>query len=98
MHTQLDDPSDHGNPLEELTGTDEEKDAAYLKQLKSWDAATADTKRALILKVSHIGGHKFSGNVIVCLPYSLSFLPVSLLLFISMFPQQIYLKLDHPKY
>lgn len=66
MHTQLDDPRDHGKPLEELVGTDEEKDAEYVRQLKSYDARSADTPRALILMVSHIGGHKFAGNVIVC--------------------------------
>lgn len=36
-------------------------DADRLAQLKS----AAESKTALILKTSHIGGHKFSGNVIV---------------------------------
>lgn len=65
MHTQLDDPSDHGAPLEELAGTADEKDGEYAQRLHAFDPTTADPRRALILKISHIGGHKFAGNVIV---------------------------------
>ena len=66
VHTQLEDPSSYGlTPLEDLAGTPEEKDAEILRQLKAHDAATCETKRALILKTSHIGGHKFAGNCIV---------------------------------
>ena len=66
VHTQLDDPSSHSTPpLEELTGTPEEKDVEILRQLKARDAATCEVRRALILKTSHIGGHKFAGNCIV---------------------------------
>ena len=62
VHTQLDDPSSHSTPpLEELTGTPEEKDVEILRQLKEY----AGEKRALILRCSHMGGHKFAGNVIV---------------------------------
>lgn len=65
VHTQLEDPSDYGTPLEELAGTDDERDGEYAKRLHDYDPTTADPRRALILKVSHIGGHKFAGNVIV---------------------------------
>lgn len=67
MHTQLEDTSTYGPPLEDLEGTAEEKDAEYLRLLKSYDShsPTCDTKRALILMCSHIGGHKFAGNCIV---------------------------------
>ena len=75
MHTQLDDPSEHGTPLEELAGTDEERDAEYMRRLQTFDPTSADPRRALILKVSHIGGHKFAGNVIVR--------PVSISIFVS---------------
>ena len=69
VHTQLDDPSDHGPALETLAGTDAEREAAVVEQLKAYDPAAPDAhghpRRALILKCSHIGGHKFAGNVIV---------------------------------
>ena len=54
VHTQLSDPSElasHPN------GSDE------LAQLKS----ASESRRVLILKTSHFGGHKFAGNVVVCL-------------------------------
>lgn len=56
VHTQL---SEHD--LEHKPSDNDDAEAAYLAQLKD----AAESKRALILKVSHIGGHKFSGNVIV---------------------------------
>lgn len=56
-------------PLEGLPGTPEEKSAATLEQLRELPGQ----KRALVLMNSHIGGHKFVGNVIV------SFLPSFLL-------------------
>jgi hypothetical protein len=60
VHTQL---SEHDlsppPPLEAATGADPE--AGYVTRLKQ----AAESKRALVLKVSHIGGHKFAGNVIV---------------------------------
>ena len=70
MHTQLDDLAEHGAPLEELAGTDAEREAAVLEQLKarSWAHAAADDRRALILNISHVGGHKFAGNVIIYTP------------------------------
>lgn len=62
MHTQLED-LEHavGPPLEAFGGTKEEQDAEILSQLK----ALPDHRKALILRNSHIGGHKFSGNAIV---------------------------------
>lgn len=65
MHTQLEDPSGFGPPLEDFSGTPEERDAELLRRLKTHDAQTCDFKRALILKSSHVGGHKFAGNCIV---------------------------------
>ena len=51
-----------GLPLEELQGTPEETEQHIAKELQS----SAKEKRALILKTSHIGGHKYAGNCIVC--------------------------------
>ncbi|KAI0677141.1 Sucrase/ferredoxin-like-domain-containing protein [Trametes maxima] len=68
VHTQLDDPSSHGPALEDLKGSPDEKRAAILAQLKGVDAEHADHKRALILYCSHIGGHKYAGNVIINTP------------------------------
>ncbi|KAG6829318.1 hypothetical protein H0H92_004921 [Tricholoma furcatifolium] len=50
-----------GSPLEDLQGTLEEKQETIANELKS----SAAEKRALILKTSHIGGHKFAGNCVV---------------------------------
>ena len=66
VHTQVEDPR-HLSPtptaIEDLPGSPEEKEAAYLEQLKLY--AEGEHKRALILKCSHIGGHRYAGNVIV---------------------------------
>lgn len=60
--TQLEHPSlSMGAPLEDLNVTPEEREENIASQLKE----SADVKRALILKVSHIGGHKYAGNCIV---------------------------------
>lgn len=61
VHTQVEDPSLSGPPLEDLTGTEEEKRAKIEKRLKD----AAEHKRVLIIRNSHMGGHKFAGNVIV---------------------------------
>ena len=67
VHTQLDDPAAHGTaPLEHLAGAADERDATYGALLRE----AADGQRALIVKVSHIGGHKFAGNCIVRPPPS----------------------------
>ncbi|KAJ3488712.1 hypothetical protein NLI96_g2672 [Meripilus lineatus] len=69
VHRQLEDPSHHGQPLEEFKGTDDEREAEVIRQLKQLDPSTVDTKRALILRNSHIGGHKFAGNCIIYTPH-----------------------------
>ncbi|KZT19284.1 hypothetical protein NEOLEDRAFT_1078151 [Neolentinus lepideus HHB14362 ss-1] len=69
-HTQLEDPSLNGSPLEDLQGSEEDKEAQVAQQFK--DLAEAHTKRALILKNSHIGGHKFAGNCIIYNPQGAS--------------------------
>lgn len=65
VHTQVDDSTMHEPSLEDLPGTADEKHAALRRQLQDVDAANAEHKRALILYCSHIGGHKYAGNVIV---------------------------------
>ncbi|KAH8118377.1 Sucrase/ferredoxin-like-domain-containing protein [Phellopilus nigrolimitatus] len=45
--------------------------AAALEQLQALGAG-AGAKKALVLKNSHIGGHKFAGNVIIYFPQGLS--------------------------
>ncbi|KAG8829542.1 hypothetical protein FRC17_006426 [Serendipita sp. 399] len=55
--------------LEELTGSDQEKEDALVNRLR--DATTGDQhgqKLALLVKISHIGGHKYAGNVILYTP------------------------------
>ncbi|KAG6820450.1 hypothetical protein H0H93_000446 [Arthromyces matolae] len=53
-----------GHPLEDLEGTAEERRETIAKELKN----SVSEKRALILKTSHIGGHKFAGNCIIYTP------------------------------
>ena len=63
--TQLEHPSlSMGIPLEDLDVTLEKREENISSQLKE----IADVKRALILKVSHTGGHKYAGNCIVSCP------------------------------
>ncbi|KAI5894141.1 uncharacterized protein SCHCODRAFT_02623840 [Schizophyllum commune H4-8] len=61
--TRLEDPTVEmgSDPLEAFKGTVEEKEAHIRSQLKGLQ----NEKRALILKNSHMGGHKFAGNCIV---------------------------------
>lgn len=60
--TQMEYPSlTMGLPLEDLNVTPEERAETIAEQLKQ----SAESKRALIVKVSHIGGHKYAGNCIV---------------------------------
>ncbi|KAI9001116.1 Sucrase/ferredoxin-like-domain-containing protein [Trametes punicea] len=68
VHTQLDLPSLHGPPLENLPGSEDEKHAAVLERLKAVHAAHAEHKRALVLFCSHVGGHKYAGNMIINTP------------------------------
>lgn len=60
--TQLEHPSyTYGSPLEDLATTAEEREQIIQSQLRD----SAESKRALIIKVSHVGGHKYAGNCIV---------------------------------
>ncbi|KAF8505675.1 Sucraseferredoxin-like protein [Russula emetica] len=63
VHTQLEDPT--GPPLEDYPDEDWKK-AELSRRLQELDESP--TKRALILKTSHIGGHKYAGNVIIYMP------------------------------
>lgn len=65
VHTQVEDPM--GPPLEEIEGTDEEREKVFLQRLQAI-ADSDEPKKALILKNSHIGGHKYSGNVVIYTP------------------------------
>lgn len=63
--TQLECPSyTYGSPLEDLAITEGERDKIIQSQLKD----SAESKRALIVKVSHVGGHKYAGNCIIYTP------------------------------
>ncbi|KAF9449893.1 hypothetical protein P691DRAFT_666473 [Macrolepiota fuliginosa MF-IS2] len=63
--TQLECPSyTFGSPLEDLALTAEQRKEIIQTQLKE----SAESKRALIVKVSHIGGHKYAGNCIIYTP------------------------------
>lgn len=60
--TQLEHPElTMGLPLEDLDATPEMRDDIMKQQMKE----SAESKRALIVKVSHVGGHKYAGNCIV---------------------------------
>lgn len=61
VHDQVEHPSHHSTSLEEFKGSEEEKLEDYSNQLKE----AAESKRALIIRNSHMGGHKFAGNCIV---------------------------------
>ena len=63
VHTQMAEPE--GPALEEFNYEEEDKEAEMLRRLQEVDEHLP--KRALILKTSHIGGHKYAGNVIVSL-------------------------------
>jgi len=64
VHTQVEDPSLSGPPLEDFTGSDERLRAEVERRLKD----VAEQKRVLIIRNSHMGGHKFAGNVIINSP------------------------------
>lgn len=63
VHTQLDNPT--GPPLEEYADGDE-KESELNRRLQELDHEPV--KRALIIKTSHIGGHRYAGNVIIYMP------------------------------
>lgn len=60
VHTQLEEPT--GPPLEDYPD-EHGKEAELSRRLQELDESLP--KRALILKTSHIGGHRYAGNVIV---------------------------------
>ncbi|PPQ95474.1 hypothetical protein CVT26_008502 [Gymnopilus dilepis] len=63
--TQLEHPQlTFGLPLEDLNVTPEERHENIQEQLKQ----SSESKRALIVKVSHVGGHKYAGNCIIYTP------------------------------
>jgi len=62
VHTQLEYPE--GPPIEDIKGPDEDREKEFLRRLQTI-ADSNGPKKALILKTSHIGGHKYSGNVVV---------------------------------
>jgi hypothetical protein len=53
-----------GPALEDVTTTPSEAEEYIAKQLKS----SSTEKRVLILRTSHVGGHKYAGNCIVSAP------------------------------
>ncbi|KZO97963.1 hypothetical protein CALVIDRAFT_596977 [Calocera viscosa TUFC12733] len=58
---------DWGDSLESITGlTREEREMIVEKRLA--DPTRQENKRVLILRSSHVGGHKYAGNVILCFP------------------------------
>jgi len=63
VHTQLEDPT--GPPLEDYPDGDD-KEAELNRRLQELDESLP--KRALVLMTSHIGGHKYAGNVIIYMP------------------------------
>ena len=50
-----------GPPLEDQLVSEDLREQNMAAQLKE----STDSKRALIVKVSHVGGHKYAGNCIV---------------------------------
>ncbi|KZS97776.1 Sucraseferredoxin-like protein [Sistotremastrum niveocremeum HHB9708] len=66
VHSQIDDHDGHGEPLNTTEGSQEQKDQLALERLKS--LAGRDPKRALIIYNSHVGGHKFAGNLCIYTP------------------------------
>ena len=53
-----------GPPLEDFQGTQEQREEDVIKQLK----CLSSQKKVLLIRNSHIGGHKFAGNCIVSIP------------------------------
>lgn len=45
-----------------------ERDEAIREQLRAFQASNNRSKRALLLKVSHVGGHKYAGNMVLYAP------------------------------
>ncbi|KAF8709414.1 Sucrase/ferredoxin-like, partial [Rhizoctonia solani] len=67
VHTQIDDPAEHGQPaLEDLPEPRAENAKERLQALRKPESDFS--QRVLILRNSHMGGHKFAGNVIIYFP------------------------------
>jgi len=65
VHTQIDDPAEYGQPaLEDLPEPRSDAAAEQLRRIRNGEYAN----RALILRNSHVGGHRFAGNVIIYFP------------------------------
>lgn len=78
-----------GPSLEEVEGTKEDRESEFLHRLQGL-VDSEEPKKALILKNSHVGGHKFSGNVVVRLCFVLPWLNVRRLTFVR--PRFIHLE------
>jgi len=69
VHDNVDDPDLYDeSAMEEIPGAEDEREAKAIQQLKRLQLTETGTKRALILFNSHIGGHKFAGNIIIYFP------------------------------
>ncbi|TDL29416.1 Sucraseferredoxin-like protein [Rickenella mellea] len=66
VDTQLEDLSCTGEPLEKSTQSPEERAVEAIRRLKV--IGEGGKHRALVIKNSHVGGHKFAGNVIIYKP------------------------------
>ncbi|THV05512.1 hypothetical protein K435DRAFT_961259 [Dendrothele bispora CBS 962.96] len=65
VDTEIENPlHSMGMPLEEYQGTEEEQQENVLKQLQE----LATEKKALIVRNSHMGGHRYAGNCIIYTP------------------------------
>ena len=62
VHTDVKEWCALGSPLPETEHVGREEE--FLKQVKALEGA--DQKKALILKISHIGGHKYAGKLLSC--------------------------------
>lgn len=62
VHTDIKECCTLDSPLPETEDAGREEE--FLKQVKALEGA--DQKRALILKISHIGGHKYAGKLLSC--------------------------------
>ncbi|KAF9509502.1 hypothetical protein BS47DRAFT_1349174 [Hydnum rufescens UP504] len=74
VHTEVDDSCMNEPSLEDISGSSaEERDLAFVQRLQASSSSSSSSgsqheKRALILNTSHIGGHKFAGNIVVYWP------------------------------
>lgn len=62
VHTDIKEHCPLGSPLPETDDAGREDE--FLKQVKALEEA--DQRKALILKISHIGGHKYAGKLVSC--------------------------------